>query len=339
MTGGPDERTTASATARRGLAAYHPGMRPLAPLVAVLAPFALVACVAAQHPAPPKATAPTDAELAKAVRAEIESLGPGARAAVWCGAAGAAPLCALRAAEPMPVASAIKAAFLVELFDAFADALDEPLPGAADVLRDPAHPAVAHFSAAQRETALRDLGAASVRRLGEAMITGRGIDNATYNLAANLVIAHFGGPAKLTGRLHARAPSWRGLAVRRYMLADRTAHGDNEATAAALASVHAMLLRGEAPRVPAAAIDAAREVLARPRAADGTRLYWKGGSLDSAPVTRVRAGARSGGEAPEVAFAVLVALDEVPAAGRRGAGQRLAAVAERIEELLLRAAK
>jgi hypothetical protein len=257
----------------------------------------------------------------------------------------------------MPVASAIKAAYLVELFAAEADAkpsplaipptvptltdvpfapspgLDAPLLGADAVLADAAHPAVAHFTPAQRATAQRLLGGQSTRRIAEAMVSGRGVDNVTYNLAANLVTARLGGPRELTQRLHARDARLRGLVVRRYMLADRTANGDNEATAASLAAVHAMLAQGCVPGVASTTVQACRRVLAVGDDAAGRSVFRKDGALDSDPVTRTRAGWRRGADGTRV-FAVLLAQDGVAAAERGPAGRRLDDAARRIEDLL-----
>src|SRR5262245_38942010 len=122
-----------------------------------------------------------DPRLLADVRAVVAALGPGVRAAVWLGSPGGQPVLAWNVEQPMPCASALKAAYLVELFSARADALDQPLPGADKVLGDASHPAVAHFSPAERATAQHALGGASTRRIAEAMITSKGVDNATYN--------------------------------------------------------------------------------------------------------------------------------------------------------------
>ena len=150
----------------------------------------------------------SDAALAAEGRGIGAALGPGGRAAVWLGAAGGAPTLAWNVETPMPCASAIKAAYLVELFAARADGLEAPLPGAAELFADARHPAIAHFSPAQQETARQALAAASTRRIAEAMISGRGVDNATYNVAANLVTAFCGGPSFLDAKLHGRQPEW-----------------------------------------------------------------------------------------------------------------------------------
>lgn len=304
--------------------------------LATAALFALLpACAAGRRPVADRAV---DPQLRADVQQLVAELGPGVRAAVWFGPADGEPHLAWNVETPLPCASAIKAAYLVELFAAHATALGKPLPGADAVLADGKHPAVAHFTAEQRATAQKALGGASVHRIAEAMISGKGVDNLTYNLAANLVTASFGGPAWLEAKLHARAPEWRGLQVRRYMLADRTVHGDNEATAHALADVHARLARADLPGVPQLAIDAARSVLARATDAQGRANYGKNGALDSDPITRVDAGWRTG---PDGAFVhvVMLAHDGVPSAERAAAGQRLGAAVAAITARLQRPAR
>ena len=66
----------------------------------------------------------------------------------------------------------------------------------------------------------------------------------------------------------------------------------------------------------------------------GRKVFAKGGSLDSDPVTRVEAGWREGPEGA-VVHVVMLAQDGVDAAGRADAGQRLGDAARRIQELLL----
>lgn len=329
-----------------------------ASLLAAGLTLALAACSSPPAAAPLAAPAtPLAASVGQQVADVVAALGPTARAAVWFGTADGEALLAWRADTPMPSASAIKAAFLVEVFAEQANAppsvlaipptmptltdvpfvpqagLDAPLPGADAVLADARHPAVAHFTPAQRATAQRLLGGQSTRRIAEAMITSKGVDNATYNLAANLVTARLGGPQELTRRLHARDPQLRGLAVRRYMLADRKANGDNEATASSLAAVHAMLARGRVAGLAPTTATACRRVLAA--AADdgaGRAVFRKDGALDSAPATRTRAGWREGPAGSRV-FAILLADDGAGAA----TGRQLEAAAQRIEELLFAA--
>lgn len=318
--------------------------------MACLLGFALASCAAPAAPATPAAL---PAALAEQVAAVVASLGPTARAAVWFGTRDGEALLAWNADTPMPAASAIKAAYLIEAFAAQADAgpsfvaipnavpaltdlplappasLDAPLPGADAVLADARHPAVAHFTPAQRATALRLLGGQSTHRVCEAMISSKGVDNATYNVAANLVTARFGGPAALTQRLHARDPRFAGLQVRRYMLADRAANGDNTATAAALAAVHQTLARGRVPGMATATVMACRRVLADGEDDAGRAVFRKDGALDSAPSTRTRAGWRQGADGTRV-FAILLADERAGAA----VGTRLDDAAQRIEALL-----
>lgn len=277
-------------------------------------------------------------ELDTEVHAVLAPLGPGVRAAVWLGAPGAPPSYAWNGDLPMPTASAIKAAYLVELFAEHTDALDAPFPDAGALLADADHPAVRDYRPAQRAAAAQALGKASVRQVAEAMITGKGVDNATYNLAANLVTARCGGPAWLQARLHGRDPAWQGLWVRRYMLASRTEHGDNEATARALAAVHGALAAGRVPGVADGAVQAARQVLAQADDHAGRHRFGKGGALDSDPVTRVRAGWREG-PTGTVVHVVMLAQDGVAAGEQAAAGQRLGEAAREIEERLLAAVR
>jgi hypothetical protein len=299
--------------------------------------LALAAASAARAAEP---AAPT--ELPGPVAAVIASLGPTAQAAIWFGPPEGPPMVAWHTRRPMPAASAIKVAHLIEVCAARAaalpgttatnSALEEPLPGATATLDDPGHPAVAHFTPTQRATARRLLGDRSTLGVCEAMIHGRGVDNATYNLAANLVTAHLGGPAELTRRLHARDPRFAGVQVRRHMLADRRAHGDNEVTAEALAAVHAALALGRVPGLDAATVAACRRVLADGRDAAGRAVFSKDGALDSAPATRTRAGWREGAEGARV-FVILLSDSRAGAA----TGERLEEAARRIEALLFAA--
>lgn len=275
------------------------------------------------------AAATTLPELPRPIAALVEELGPTAQAAIWFGPPEGIPALTWHAGRAMPAASAIKVGHLIEVCAARAAVWTEPLPETIAVLGDPAHPAVAHFSPAQRATARRLLGERSTLGLCEAMISGRDVDNATYNLAANLVTAHLGGPAALTRRLHARDPRFAGLQVRRYMLADRRAHGDNEVTAEALAAVHAGLALGRIPGLDPATVAACRGVLAEGRDAAGRAVFRKDGALDSAPATRTRAGWREGPEGTRV-FVILLS----DTGGGAATGRRLEETGRRLEELL-----
>jgi hypothetical protein len=299
--------------------------------------FAVLLLFAACAAPPPMPLRRPVAGLDADVRAVVRDLGPNVRAAVWLSAPAGPPAFAWNVDQPMPTASAIKAAYLVELFAEFADNLEAPFPDADKLLSDAAHPAVRDFPAAQRATARKALSKASVRAIGEAMITGKGVDNATYNLAANLVTAHFGGPAWLEARLHQRDPSWQGLHVRRYMLANREEHGDNEATARSLAAVHGLLATGHARGVPDSAIAAARAVLARPDDDGGRHHFQKAGALDSDPVTRTVGGFTEGPSGKSV-YVIMLAQDDLPTADFAAAGQKLGAAVDKIEAMLLAAA-
>ena len=273
-------------------------------------------------------------DLTTEVLREIDLAGENVRAGIWLARPESEPLFAIQADVAMPCASSIKTSYMLELFAESPD-LDAPFPGASAILDNPDHPAVVHFSAEQRETAKKLLGDASIRRMAEAMMTGRGVDNATYNIAANLVTAHFGGPTALTRRLHERAPGWRGLYVRRYMLANRKTNGDNEATSHALGAVLEQMALGAVPGVSPEALDAARQIMAK--APEGpSQRFTKGGSLNSNPVTRVRTGFRTG-PTGSLVWAIML-IDEAAPTERQAAGPKLAKATQTIERLLLRAA-
>lgn len=279
-------------------------------------------------------TAPTapqgQPELVAFLQTEVAALGSGVRGATWYGPAGATPTLAWNVDVELPCASAIKTSWLVELFAANADALDQPLPGIDAVFADAQHPALVHFTPAQRAAAQQALGTASVRRIGEAMITSKGVDNTTYNIAANLVAAHFGGPAALQAKLHARVPEWRAIHCRRYMLADRIANGDNTATARALANVFDRIVRDDVPGVRPDTLAAVRNVLGADAVQpDGVVHVHKSGALDSEPVTRVESGCCGSPSQPRIHVVMLV-QDGVPANERSSAGEHLAACANRI---------
>lgn len=293
------------------------------------ASFALLLLAACAAPA-----LRVDPGTAAALQAELRTLPAGVSGSLWLSAPLHEPAVAFDEDVPMPSASAIKVAYLVELFAEHAQALDAPFPLAEALPDGQLSPAIAHLPEAARRTAIAALTGASVRRIGEAMIRGNGVDNTTYNVAANLVTAHFGGPQWLEVALHARDPRWRGLAVRRYMLADRVANGDNVATARSLAAVHGGLAAGTVPGVDPRAVAAARAVLAAGNDEQGRAIFQKGGDLDSEPVTRVRAGWREG---PGGAFVHVVMLrwDGVPAAERAARGDHLAAIAAKLERMLV----
>lgn len=261
------------------------------------------------------------------------------------GLTGGAPLYAEAAESPRPAASSIKTAYLVELFATRAETLDEPLPGAEGIVGDPEHPAVAHFDAETRAEILEHLAGATARTVGRRMIRGDSVSNAVYNAAANLTTAFLGGPRALTGRIHERHPAFSGIESRRYMLAARDVTGDNEATAASLAAVLAQVAAGTIPGIGEATHEALREILfleeeeeiGEEEGGGGVRLHhFKGGSLNSDPITRVLSGyTRRPGDPPGRAL-VYVFMAELPGPGDR----EPAAVGDRLRDHLeaLRAA-
>ena len=248
------------------------------------------------------------------------------------GLAGGAPLYTEAAEAPRPAASSIKTAYLVELFAARAEALDEPLPGAEGIVGDPEHPAISHFDAETRAEIREHLAEATARTVGRHLVRGDGVSNAVYNAAANLTTAFLGGPRALTGLIHERHPDFSGIESRRYMLAARDVTGDNEATAASLAAVLARIATGTVPGVGEATHEALREILFLEEEegeaeGGGVRLhYFKGGSLNSDPITRVLSGyTRRPGDPPGRAL-VYVFMAELPGPGDReptAAGDRL----------------
>ena len=251
---------------------------------------------------------------------------------------GGAPLYTEAAETPRPAASSIKTAYLVELFAARAEALDEPLPGAEAVVGDAEHPAVAHFDAETRAEIREHLATATARTVGRHMIRGDGVSNAVYNAAANLTTAFLGGPRALTRAVHERHPDFSGIESRRYMLAARDVTGDNEATAASLAAVLAAIATGTTPEVGEETHEALREVLLLPEPAeeagddredladDSELHYFKGGSLNSDPITRVLSGYFRRPGDPAGRALVYVFMGELPGPGdsdRAETGTRL----------------
>ena len=155
------------------------------------------------------------------------------------------------------------------------------LEGAAEIVTDPTHPAIAHFNDEQQADILDHLANATVREVGYMMIRGVGVSNAVYNAAANVTTAVLGGPASLTKLIHDRDPAFAGLVSRRYMQADRVVNGDNEATAAALAVVLQQIAFRRVPKTDADTTQAMWEILHVPEDAGPTGShYFKSGSLD-----------------------------------------------------------
>ena len=230
---------------------------------------------------------------------------------IWIGTADGEALYEESPDIPRPAASSIKTAYLVEFFSDRADALDEPVPGAADVVGNPEHPAIVHFDADTQAEIREHLETATARTVGRHMIRGTGVSNPVYNAAANLVTAFLGGPPQLTDRIHARHPDFAGIASRRYMLAARNVTGDNTATAGSLAAVLASIARSDVPGVASKTHEAMREILFLEDTEDG-RHFYKGGSLNSNPITRVLSGYHEVRGEPADRALVYAFMAEVP---------------------------
>lgn len=262
---------------------------------------------------------------------------PPIRAGLWVGAATGAPLYASQAETDLPTASAVKTAFLIELFARYADALDRPAPGLDAILADD-HPAVAHFTPAQRAEIRAGLKEATVRRIGGVMMGSAPASNLVYNAAANVATALLGGPEGLTQAIQRRDPAFASIQVRRYMLADRRARGDNEATPAALAAVLQRLAARQVPGLsPATVDDVRRAVIATDEPGLGRR-FKKNGDLASDPVTHVESGWL---EHDGRAIVYTVMLAQSNPSGRNGdeTHRRLAETARRLADTLVQAAR
>jgi len=288
---------------------------------------------AAVHPAPTIDRAALDVPIDGAV----EAAEPGTTLSVWLGPPVGAAWYARDADVSRPAASAIKTAYLIELFDAYADRLDAPLAGIDDALQ-PAHPAVVHFDEAQQEEIRRDLTSASVREIGHHMIRGTGVSNVVYNAAANVTTAVLGGPAELTRRIHARDAAFAGLVSRRYMLAARDVTGDNEATASSLAAVLQRIAAGQVAGVAPATLEAMREILAVEDQTGPDRHFFKSGWLDSDPLTRIHSGFWNTTSGTFV-YVVMAERPDPGALARDEAGRRLQSTVERVSEAVEGAAR
>src|SRR5690606_12157447 len=117
--------------------------------------------------------------------------------------------------------------------------------------------------------------------------------------------------------------------VRRYMLADRKARGDNEATPAALAAILRRLADRSLPGVDVDTLEACRAVLETSDDPARGRRVFKNGSLDSPPVTRVVSGWYDRPDEPPVVYVVMLAQDDPSSspAQLQQAAERLAKLA------------
>lgn len=266
----------------------------------------------------------------------IQELGPGVRAGVFVTVASDESTARRKdEALPLPTASSIKTAIMIELFAKFPKALDVPPPGLDAILKDD-HPAIAHFTAKQRDEIRKGLKGASVRRIGRVLLGSEDASNLVYNAASNVAIALLGGPEGTTEAIHRRDPAFAPIMVRRYMLTDRKILGDNEATAEALAAVLSRLASRTLANLDPTTAEACRTALTTSDDPTIGRRHSKGGSLDTLPITRVVSGwyDRDGGQ-PPIVYVVMIVKDDAGDTTAQRTGDRLEAAADRIARELV----
>lgn len=271
------------------------------------------------------------------ITAVLEEPSDGVVASVWVGDVSGDPLYTRSSDTILPTASAIKTAFLIELFAKYGDALDQPPPGVAEILND-SHPAVAPFTKVQREEIRKALSGASVRKIGGIMMGSEPASIEVYNAAANVATALLGGPESLTRTIRERyAPAPLPLAVRRYMLAPRNVSGDNEASAAALATIMRILASGSKRDVPEKALEAAHGTVLISDNHLGLkgRHHVKEGALNSDPLVRVQSGWWETPGGPTRVYVVMLSQPNPGKHSRENAGVRLDATCKRITALVL----
>jgi hypothetical protein len=127
-----------------------------------------------------------------------------------------------------------------------------------------------------------------------------------------------------------------GVAARRYMLRDRKEHGDNEATAGAIATLWQQIASKQVAGVDAATTEAIRAAILQQATPAGLHLV-KNGDLDSDPLAEVRAGCYETSSGP-VVYVVMATQPSPGADGRAASSQRLAATATAIRDALVSAA-
>ncbi|WZO97845.1 serine hydrolase [Isosphaeraceae bacterium EP7] len=281
--------------------------------------------------------APTGAQAAEdlgaAFKGMIDAHGDGVEAGIWVGGVEGEPSLSIRPDAVMPTASTIKTAYLIELFAAYPDALDAPLPGADAILNETGHPALAPYTDDQRAGIRKSLRGASTRRIGETMMGGFEAPNDVYNAAASLVTAALGGPVALTAKIAARDPAFAPIQARRYMLAPRDQPGDNTATTRALAAVIQRLAAGTLKGVSGPTHEAIRRAM-ETRKVNGRTLISKTGSLDTDPITRCRTGWIESPNGP-VVYAIMLQQPGPGARPRPEAAQRLHDLVGAIERLVI----
>jgi len=196
----------------------------------------------------------------------------------------------------LPAASSVKSILLLELFATFADELDTTdRDDIKQIVTNSKHPAIAHFGAKSKKLIAEGLAGVSIKQLGSILIdyrdqAGTKYSNAVYNAASNVAIALLGGPEGTTAKIHNRHKSFQDVHFRRYMLADRNVSGDNTASPLALATLFHVSV-GKSPQgVKARTAKEVSKILHSVDYKNGAKLYSKGGTLHSDPVTQVRSG-------------------------------------------------
>jgi len=283
-----------------------------------------------------------DAGLDKQVQDLLAGPGDTVQVGIWFGAPSGEPIYQRAADSALPAASVVKTAILIELFAAHAGHLDDPLGAAADtILADDKHPAMAPFSAAQRDEVRAGLHGTTVRTVGAIMMGSQRASNTVYNAAANLAIASLGGPPEATKKIHARDATFAGVAVRRYMLASRTATGDNAAIPASLAAVLASIATAKVPGdVDTATVEAMAQAMMQAKdSALGVHRH-KEGNLDNDPMVCLKTGFYMRGKGkPPLVYVVGAALSAKPAGKRDDAHRRLDKMTDAVLALLRAAAR
>lgn len=196
----------------------------------------------------------------------------------------------------LPAASSVKSILLLELFAKYADELTkQQRDDIAEIVEDGEHPAIVHFSAKNKKVIAEQLAGVSIQQLGSILIdsedqSGNDYSNAVYNAASNVAIALLGGPVDSTALIQARHDKFENVNVRRYMLANRNVTGDNTATPLALATLFNISV-GKTPKgVQPKTAKEVEKILHSIDYKNGAKLYSKGGTLHSSPVTHVRSG-------------------------------------------------
>jgi hypothetical protein len=170
------------------------------------------------------------------------------------------------------------------------------------------------------------------------MMGSRKASNAVYNAAANLAVALLGGPAATSAKIAARDPAFAGVALRRYMLAPRTANGDNEATPAALAAVLGALATGHVAGVDSATVaEMSGVMMTATDPALGAHRH-KEGILDNDPMTNLKTGFYAPKGKLPVIYVVATVLPAAPTGSRSTAHDRLERIAGAIQRELRSAA-